>query len=298
MKRFKSSEGQRCIYESYDRLLKAWGVPALERDIDTQFGATHVILAGDPTNPPLLLLHGTADNSAMMWVYNAKELSRHFYLIAVDAVGGSGKSEPNERYFNRFDQSAWLDELLDQLQLPMIHIAGVSYGAYLAYHYALNRPGRVGKVVCMAGGIAASTFEVMSKMMAAFLPYALFPTRSNCRKLLKKLCGPNYSAFEANAELMEHWYYLLAYFNNRSMMQHNITTSTLEQLKPLREKALFLIGQYDRLSYYPKSIARLEQAKLLYKIIPDAGHAINHEKPDVVHHELIRFIEGEGNVQL
>jgi pimeloyl-ACP methyl ester carboxylesterase len=291
MKRFKTSEGQRLIYESYGRLLEAWGVAVIERDMETIYGRTHVILAGDRANPPLMLFHGTADNSAMMWLYNAKELSRHYYLIAVDAVGGSGKSEPNERYYSQFDQLIWIDGLLDQLQVSRTHIAGVSYGAYLAYFYALNRLERVDKVVCMAGGIAASTFEVMTKMMAAFMPYALFPSRSNCRKLLKKLCGPNYSAFENHSELMDHWYYLLKYFNNRSMLQHKITPTHIEQLQSLRDKTLFLIGQYDRLSYYPKAIARLEQASQNYKIIPNAGHAINHEQPDVIHREITRFMQ-------
>lgn len=92
-----------------------------------------MIIVGDCQKPPLLLFHGTADNSAMMWIYNIKELSQKFYIIAVDAIGGSGKSEPNEEYFKSFNQVIWIDDILDSLGIHTTNICGVSYGAYLSY---------------------------------------------------------------------------------------------------------------------------------------------------------------------
>ncbi|MBD8497301.1 alpha/beta fold hydrolase [Paenibacillus arenosi] len=105
MQRYKSSTGKQLIYESYDRLLLAWNVDYVERTIQTSFGHTHIITAGDVSNPPLVLFHGTADNSSMMWIYNARYLAEHFYLIAVDAIGGSGKSEPSGEYGRNFNQT-------------------------------------------------------------------------------------------------------------------------------------------------------------------------------------------------
>ncbi|CAH8710804.1 alpha/beta hydrolase [Paenibacillus thiaminolyticus] len=203
MRRYKTKVGQQLIYESYERLLASWNVAWAEQDIMTTYGTTHVITAGSPADPVLLLLHGTADNSAMMWVYNIEQLSERFYVIAIDAIGGSGKSEPNERYANEFDQTAWLDELLDA---------------------------------------------------------------------------------------MNHWHYLLKHFNNKSMMKHAITIFTDEQLESIRGKALFLIGEQDILSNYPKAIRKLEQIRLNYKIIRHAGHAINHEQPEKVNRELIEYL--------
>ncbi|WP_238327774.1 alpha/beta fold hydrolase [Paenibacillus gorillae] len=292
MPRYKSERGRELIYESYNKLLAAWGAAYEEIDIPTVYGNTHIITAGSPGNPPLLLLHGTADNSAMMWIYNIQQLSEKFYVIAVDAIGGSGKSEPNPTYKKQFDQAVWLDEVLDALVIRQVDIAGVSYGAYLAYHYGIMRPSRAGKIVCMAGLVPGSQFEVMGKMMTAFLPEALFPTESSCKRLLRKLSGPNYAVFENNKELMQHWYYLLKHFNNQSMMQHKITIFQPEQLATIRDKTLFLIGDQDRLSHYPKAIAKLEENRLNYKIIPQAGHAINHEQSGQVNREIIRYLIG------
>ncbi|QLG41257.1 alpha/beta hydrolase [Paenibacillus sp. FSL W7-1088] len=291
MERYNKSVGKQLIYESYDKLLKSWGIDFEEKDIETTFGSTHIIRVGDPTLPPLLLFHGTADNSAMMWIYNIRMLSGKFFIIAVDAVGGSGKSEPNDNYYKHFNQIVWIDELLASSEIHRTNIAGVSYGAYLSYYYALKRPNKVEKAICMAGRIPSSQFEVISKMMTAFLPEALFPTEKNCKKLLRKLSGPNYSVFEENEDLMKHWYYLLKYFNNQSMMKHKIEIHANHEIFALKDKVLFLIGKYDRLSNYPKAIKRLEDNNIMYKIIEDAGHAINHEQADVINKEIIEFLK-------
>ncbi|MEF2965837.1 alpha/beta hydrolase [Paenibacillus sp. M1] len=290
MKRYKNLNGQQFIIESYEALLNTWGTDYEEKDIETTYGQTHIITAGNSQNPPLLLFHGTADNSAMMWVYNIKALSDKFYVIAVDAIGGSGKSEPNSAYDKHFDQVKWIDDILTSLEIHTANICGVSYGAYLSYYYTLKRPNQVNKAICLAGRIPSSQFEVLSKMMAAFLPEAMFPSEKNCRKLLRKLSGPNFSKFEDNDLLVKHWYYLLKYFNNKSMMQHKIEMNGDDELTVLKEKVLFLIGENDRLSNYPKAIQRLEDNRLNYKIIKEAGHAINHEQPDVIHHEIVSFL--------
>src|SRR4051812_28684437 len=112
MKRYKNTSSRQLIYDSYNTLLKSWKTDFEEKDIETSYGQTHIIVAGNPQSPPLLLFHGTADNSAMMWVYNIKELSEQFYVLAVDAIGGSGKSEPNANYYKQFNQITWIDEIL------------------------------------------------------------------------------------------------------------------------------------------------------------------------------------------
>lgn len=291
MKRYKSLSGEQLIVESYNILLRSWETDYQEKDIATSYGFTHVIIVGDQQRPPLLLFHGTADNSAMMWIYNINELSKQYYIIAVDAIGGSGKSEPNEEYYKSFNQVTWIDEILTDLQIDHTNICGVSYGAYLAYHYTLERPNKVNKAVCLAGRIPSSQYEVITKMMTAFLPEALFPSEKNCKKLLRKLSGTNYAVFEENEVLMNHWYYLLKYFNNKSMMQHKIEINSDLELSDLREKVLFLIGEHDRLTNYPKAIKRLEDNQLHYQIIDNAGHAINHEQAELINKEIIAFLK-------
>lgn len=285
MDRFKKNS-KKLVLESYDKLLDYWDVSKEEREIQTSYGMTHVIITGKQENPPLLLFHGVGDNSALMWIFNATYLSQYFWLIAVDVMGGPGKSEPNQAYYQGFEQCTWILEILDSLKLDKVDIAGVSNGSYLARYFTAKNPNRVKKVVCMAGGVTLNMF----KMMTVFLPEALFPNKSNTKKLLKKLSAPTADIFESNEHLLEHWNLLLKYFNNHSMMYHKYTEIEEQDFVVLREKALFLIGEYDRLTNYPKSIEDLKKNKLHFKIIKDAGHGINHEQSDLINHEIVSFL--------
>jgi pimeloyl-ACP methyl ester carboxylesterase len=291
VKRFRKQEGKQLVYESYDELLELWNVEKKEIDLETTYGKTHIIIAGKRENPSLLLFHGVGDNSAIMWIYNIQELVKHFFIIAVDTIGGPGKSEINENYIKKFEQALWIDEILNTLDINKTNIAGVSNGAYLTQYYAIKRPSRINKVVCMAGTISAKGSQnPLFRMMKVFLPEALFPTEKNTKRLIKKLCGPNYEAFINNDRLMKHWAYLLKYFNNRAMMYHKIIRFNDEEIATIRDRSLFLIGDYDRLVYHPDSVKALTDNNLNYKIVKNAGHGINHEQHELINKEIIHFL--------
>lgn len=296
VKRFKKEIGKKLIYESYDKLLEAWNVSKEEKDIDTSYGKTHIILAGQSENPPLLLFHGVGDNSAIMWIFNAEELSKHFYIIAVDTIGGPGKSIPNEKYFKGFERASWIDEILNELKINKTNIAGVSNGAYLAQYYSIKQPDRVGKIVCMAGTIASeSSPNPFFRMMGVFLPEALFPNEKNIKKLMRKLCGSNADVFINNDEIMKHWLYLLKYFNNMSMGSHKFIRFSKNEIERIQNSSLFLIGDCDKISYHKASLRALDENKLNYKIFKSTGHGINHEESRAVNSEIIEFIKAKGD---
>ena len=292
MRKYKNASGGRLILETYDLLLQTWGVSFQEEDIDTTFGRTHLVMAGDPQAPPLLLFHGVGDDSAFMWRYNAYELARHFHVYAIDTIGGPGKSEPNQQYFAAFDPVIWLDDVLAAKKLNQVYLAGVSNGAYLVQRYIVNRPHNVIRAVCLAGGIAVKGHKgPMLKMMLLFLPEALFPSEKNMKKLVVKLTASPEKLISDPLN-MRHWHALLKYFNNRYMMAHKPAGFTDAEIAVIKEKALFLIGSSDRLVYSSESLALLDQYQLNCRIIEGAGHAVNHEQPDVVHQEMLGHLLG------
>ncbi|MDP4177160.1 MAG: alpha/beta hydrolase [Bacillota bacterium] len=127
-------------------------------------------------------------------------------------------------------------------------------------------------------------------MMTVFMPEALFQSEKSTKKLLRKLCAPTSDVFEKNENLLNHWNLLLKYFNNRSMMYHKYIKFDEQDFLILREKALFLVGEYDRLTNYPKSIDDLKKNNLNFKLIKDAGHGINHEQADLINSEIVKFL--------
>lgn len=291
MKVFKSKKSKEKVLETYDELLKMWGVPFQEIDTETSYGATHVIECGNKENPPLVLFHGVGDNSALMWIYNAKSLSERFHLYAIDTMGGPGKSVPNENYNKTFDQIKWIDEVLNILEISKTNIAGVSNGAFITQHYCIKRPNRVIKAICMAGSVYdSSSKHPMKSMMKVFLPEALFPTKNNTEKLIKKLCGKNSSVFTNNQMIMEHYQWLLKGFNNMAMSYHRLVSFSEDEIKMLQGKCLFLCGEADPLGNLAVVERKFVSYGLDHHLFPEVGHGINHEIATKINQIIFQYL--------
>lgn len=292
MKLYRSKKAEQRIMATYDQLLALWNVEKEEKDIVTTYGTTHVILCGEEANPPLVLLHGVGDDSALMWIYNAQALARHFRIIAIDTLGGPGKSRPNGNYNKTFDAAKWLDEVLAGLALDRVHLAGVSNGAYLAQSYGLHRPEKVIRLVSMAGSVPVSEFIPLKVMMKIFLPEALFPTKKNTVKLIRKLCGKNSRVFTDRPIIMEHYQYLLKGFNNMAMRYHKLTNFSEEEVASIRDKTLYLVGEDDPFAKLGGKNALLIH-RMNARFFPEVGHGINHEIADTIHSLLIEYLLSE-----
>lgn len=289
MKIYRSKAAKKNILDTYDKLLAMWNVDKEERDIETIYGTTHVIQCGSKDNPPLVLFHGVGDDSALMWLYNAKELSHHFRLFAIDTIGGPGKSHPNDNYNKEFDDMTWIDEVLAGLSLDRIHIVGVSHGAYLAQCYALYRPSVVLKVIALAGSVPIGNNGPMKVMMKIFLPEALFPTKRNAVKLLQKLSGKNNSVLIDIPIVLEHFHCILKGFNNMAMGHHKIESFNDEQVDSIREKVHFLVGNDDPFAKLGGKEALLK-FQMNVQFFPEVGHCINHEIAKEINQLLVNLL--------
>lgn len=293
MKRYKSEKARQNILRTYDLILAQWGVDLTERDLPGDFGTTHVICWGNREAPPLLLFHGVGDDSALMWLDNAKALSEHFFLYAVDTIGGPGKSVPSDSYFRAFDDVRWLQQLLDGLELDRFFVAGVSNGAYLTQLVCRAFPDRAVKGVALAGTVpAGQPGGHWSVMMKIFLPEALFPTRRNMIRLIGKLTGENGARLVENELFMEHYTWLLKGFNPMAMSFHKIEPFTDEQIDALRSKVFYLMGEEDPFARLGGK-ERLIQHGMNARFFARTGHAINQERAREVETALIGFLLGD-----
>ena len=64
---FRSDDARAAYFQLYDAALATSTIPVTESEIETSFGRTHVLHAGDPSKPPLVALHGSSVSSTM-WV--------------------------------------------------------------------------------------------------------------------------------------------------------------------------------------------------------------------------------------
>lgn len=289
---YKSENAKRNIHTTYNQLLNLWGVNVKEIDITTTYGTTHVIQCGKMDNPPLVLFHGVGDDSALMWIYNAKELSKHFRIFAIDTLGGPGKSCPNKNYSKDFDQIKWLDEVFDNLGLDQFYIAGVSNGSFLTQYYGIMRPEKVVKMICMSGSISLEgNVSPLKTMLKVFLPEALFPTKKNVIKLIRKLTGDNSGVFIDNPIIIDHYSHLLKGFNNMAMANHKIRFFDEKQVNSIKDKIIFLCGESDPLGDVNSIKTKFDKYNIKYQFFTGVGHGINHEISEKINEIIIQYFK-------
>ena len=287
MRKYRSERAGQAILATYDRLLSSWACAWKERDVATAYGTTHVIECGREEAPPLVLFHGVGDDSALMWIYNAPELSGHFHLYAVDTIGGPGKSVPSARYDRNFDDTLWIDGVLEGLGIRRAFFAGVSHGGYLVQAYALDRPGTVIRGISISGTVPVGGKKgSMKAMMKIFLPEALFPTDKNVHRLIRKLSGDHYAVFTENPDIMAHYKALLKGFNNMAMGRHKVRAFTAEEVQSIRGRIVYLVGNEDP---FEKLGGReiLVQHQMNAVFYEHAGHGLNHELSETINRKII-----------
>jgi pimeloyl-ACP methyl ester carboxylesterase len=171
---FKSPEGQALYFEAYDAVFSSFGLKPEEIQVATRFGLTHVNAFGPKGAPALMLLHGMGASSTM-WAPNIQDLRRDFRVYAPDTIDDLGKSRCEKRLRRRTDYIAWLTDLCSGLKLGKTHLAGVSYGGWLAFLFASSTTPILDKII----GIApAATFQRISpKYFIKAIPVVLTPIK-------------------------------------------------------------------------------------------------------------------------
>jgi pimeloyl-ACP methyl ester carboxylesterase len=141
----------------FDGLLQAiWDdhhYPAPESlDVPTWAGSTRVY-RWRGQGEPIVLLHGMGGNG-LMWGPYLEGLAGHD-VYAIDTVGDIGRSQQTSLIADGDDLARWLDDTLAAAGIEGAHLAGTSYGGYLALNLAARIPGRVRSIVLIdAGGLS------------------------------------------------------------------------------------------------------------------------------------------------
>lgn len=122
---------------AYAEAAARWPAGTESLDVPTSWGRTHVLAAGPPGAPPVLLLHG-GGATATVWAGVAAVLAGRFRVLAPDQPGSPGRSTSSRPFRTTADQTAWLAELVAALDVGQVHLGGHSAGAHLALTAALG----------------------------------------------------------------------------------------------------------------------------------------------------------------
>ncbi len=263
---FKSEEGRQAIVACYERILgEASARFSLRRRVvGTALGKTHVLEAGREGAPALLLLHGTASNSAT-WLADIPVWAGHFRVIAADIPGEPGLSEDRRITLASSETEGWLVSLLDALGLSSVRIVGMSLGGWMGLRLATRHPERVDALSLLsAAGLAPQRVSFLFRA----LPLTLLGDWG-LKRVNRIVCR----GIEMHHDVEE--FMLLAGRHFRPLLEP-IPVLTDAELARLTMPIQFLAGEKDALLHARASVERLKRLlpRAEAHLLPGCGHAV------------------------
>ena len=148
---WKTAAGAEAVRARYREFLSLCPVPSEQLSVPTSQGETFVVACGPKGAPAVLLLHGSASNSAS-WLGDIPHLAQHLRVYAVDMIGEPGLSAESRPPLASGAYAGWLSEVMAGLGVERAALVGLSLGGWLALHYATTHPDKVTALVLLCPG--------------------------------------------------------------------------------------------------------------------------------------------------
>jgi pimeloyl-ACP methyl ester carboxylesterase len=146
---------------------------------------TRFIQAGDPSNPPLVLLHGTA-GSLENFAANFAAYASHFNCIAFDMIGSGMTDKPDYDY----ETDHYVNHTVDffrAIGVKKASVIGLSLGARVASRLAIDHPGMVEKLILLSATAYFPAKPIQGDIKRSRSAAAANPTWDNIVKIFKDL---------------------------------------------------------------------------------------------------------------
>jgi pimeloyl-ACP methyl ester carboxylesterase len=280
---FAKPDGRAKYLAAYEAMFTLWKVPYDSIDVPTGYGSTHINVSGPSDGHPLVLLHG-AGLSSTAWFPNIPELSADHRVYAVDVIGDAGKSIAECLMKKRIDYAEWLREVFDGLSIERGYLLGHSYGGWLTLNMALAYPHRLKGIVLLAPAASIYPMNLLTKLGLHLASFKFL--RPSARSMFKMLASKGTVFEETFIHLMEM---VTRYCVSAIMFP---TMYTDEQLRQIELPALLLIGAGEKIYNPQKAIDRAERLmpNLTAEIIPNVGHTLNMEQPEIINAHILEFL--------
>jgi pimeloyl-ACP methyl ester carboxylesterase len=261
--------------------LKSRWAPAPSQFITVQGMQVHLRDEGPKDDPePIVLLHGTSASLHTWdgWV-DALKGQRRVIRLDLPGFGLTGPAPDHDYHLTRYP--GFMKDVLDQLGLKQVVLAGNSFGGTVSWMTAQAHPERVSRLVLIdAGGYPYKAQSVPIGFKLAQIP-ALKPVLANVlpRSMIESSVRNVYGdPSKVTPELVDRYYELTLRAGNRDALSDRFQQSPggehAELIKQIRQPTLILWGSRDRL------------------IPPDNAQ---HFKQDIAGSQLVMF-EGLGHV--
>jgi pimeloyl-ACP methyl ester carboxylesterase len=242
------------------------------------------------TGPPLVLLGGYVGDAPATWRRQLDELSDDFTVVAWDAPGAGGSSDPPEG-FGLAGYADCLAGFVDRLGLGRPHVAGLSFGGIVALALSGRHPAVPRSLVlasAYAGWAGSLPAEVVEQRLRQAMVLADLPPEEFAGALL-----PTMFAESPPAEVVAAFNASMRAFHPvgfRAMARAS-AENVRDVLPRIRVPTLLLYGDADVRAPLPvaEDLHRsIPGARLV--LLPGVGHVTNLEAPEAFNRAVRSFL--------
>jgi pimeloyl-ACP methyl ester carboxylesterase len=290
---FRSDDARAAYFDLYDAALVASPMQVTETDVETSFGRTHVLAAGDASKPPLVAIHPLAFSSTS-WLPLLPTFAANHSVTMIDAVGDLNKSVASKPMTRANHVVAWLDETLSVLEIERAAMVGMSMGSWMATQYAMAFPDRVERLALIAP-VGLVSNQHLGWILSGYYANYLRPTGAR----LETFIGATATPAGRERLLQDPWRPVIEQYVTGTIGFHKPMLSLLraarcdlQRLASAPFPVLVMVGTKESLHDGPKMADRLRrrlpQARI--ELIDEANHLIPIDQPQVVERLLADFL--------
>jgi pimeloyl-ACP methyl ester carboxylesterase len=245
-------------------------------------GEVSMWYAEEGSGEPLVLLHGGLCTNET-WAAQTPTFAQHFRVIAPERRGHGHTADvagPLTYSAMATDVRSFLARVVD---VPA-HLVGFSDGGIVGLMIAIARPDLVSKLVTI--GANYDTTGVAPQAMEKFARMAPDDAELATLRGLYEMHSPDGSA---------HWPIVFNKFVEMVQREPNIS---VEELARISVPTLVLVGDDDGLVSIEHTVAlfrAIPQAELA--VIPGASHAVLEEKPELLNHIVLDFLQTSASLK-
>lgn len=289
---FRSDAARAAYCTLYDSTLAGSPLPVTEADIETDFGRTHVVAAGDTHNPPLVAIHPMAFSSTS-WLPLLPTLAANHRVTMIDAIGDVNKSVARRPITNAAHIVAWLDETLRALEIELAAMVGMSLGSWMATQYAMAFPQRVERLALVAP-VGLVSGQRLGWILHAIDANSLRPTQARLESFAGSLATP----MGRQRLRQDPWQSVIKQYVTgtkgfkKAMVAVRPTRCAIQRLASANIPVLAIVGSDESLHDGPEMAARLRHLlpEAGVELIDDANHLIPVDQPEIVDELLAEFL--------
>lgn len=183
---FKSEAGKKAILSLYDQKLAELNIDYQYKIVDTSFGKTNIIITGKPTNPPLIIVHGS-NGCAPIGIESYPNLSQQYQVFAVDVLSQPNKSDGTRLSMKDDSYGKWINEVIDKLDLNEVVLAGFSLGGLIILKTLIHNGSKV-KEAFLAAPAYIVNGNPLKALFKMFIPMKRYMRTKN-PKLVEQVVG-------------------------------------------------------------------------------------------------------------